>query len=177
MRCSVSPGNEKSSHVVIGQISGLYGVRGGLKVFSYTSPRERIFAYKPWLLKMNDTWVSRDVVSGKGQGKGLVVFLEGVSDRDKARELLGVEIAVAREQLPPLPAGEFYWSDLLGMEVVDLRGRSLGNVADMQETGANDVMVVAGKRKFLIPWVPEEIVKQVDIETGRVCVDWDPEYQ
>ena len=126
---------------------------------------------------MDTAWVPRDIVSGREQGKGLVVFLKGITDREEARNLLGVEIAVDRAQLPPLPAGEFYWSDLLGMQVVDMQGRPLGKVADMQETGANDVMVVVGERKFLLPWVPEEIVKQVDIETGRVCVDWDPEYQ
>ena len=165
------------SYVIIGKISGLYGVHGGLKVFSYTSPRERIFSYRPWLLKVGTAWSPRDVLSGKGQGKGLVVFLEGVTDRDMASSLLGVDIAVTREQLPQLPAGEFYWSDLFDMEVIDQSGRLLGKVVDMQETGANDVLVVQGEQKFMLPWVMDDIVKQVDIDKGRIYVDWDPEYQ
>ena len=173
----MSPGNKTNSHVIIGQISGLYGVHGGLKVFSYTSPRERIFSYSPWLLKVGTNWSSRNVVSSQGAGKGLVVFLEGVTDRDKASALLGVEIAVERQQLPALPAGEYYWSDLFDMEVVDIQGRVLGKVVKMQETGANDVLVVQGKRKFMLPWVMGEIVKQVDMDAGRILVDWDPEYQ
>lgn len=107
----------------------------------------------------------------------MVVFLQGVTDRDAAINLLGAEIAVSREQLPPLPAGQYYWSDLLDMQVIDLQGRLLGKVQALQETGANDVMVVQGDGKYLIPWVTEDIVKTVDIETGRIYVDWDPEYQ
>lgn len=173
----MSPTIDKSSHVVIGQINGMYGVHGGLRVFSYTSPRERIFSYRPWFLKRNAAWIAADIVSGREQGKGLVVFLEGVNDREQARGLLGSEIAVTREQLPPLPAGEYYWSDLLDMEVIDLQGRLLGKVVDIQETGANDIMVIQGERKLMIPWVTDDIIKQVDIETGRICVDWDTGYQ
>jgi len=155
----------------------LYGVHGGLKVFSYTSPRERIFSYRPWLVKQNAGWIRTEIVSNRNQGKGMVVFLQGVTDRDAAINLLGAEIAVSREQLPPLPAGQYYWSDLLDMQVIDLQGRLLGKVQALQETGANDVMVVQGDGKYLIPWVTEDIVKTVDIETGRIYVDWDPEYQ
>lgn len=173
----MSPTIEKSSHVVIGQINGLYGVHGGLKVFSYTSPRERIFSYRPWLLNKNAGWTAADIVSHREQGKGLVVFLRGVTDREQAGRLVGAEIAVTREQLPPLPAGEYYWSDLLDMEVIDMQDRILGKVMDIQETGANDVIVVRGDRQHMIPWVTDEIIKRVDIASGRIYVDWDTGYQ
>lgn len=127
---------------------------------------------------INDTWVSRHIISREGKGKGLAVFLEGITDTDQARSLLGIEIAVNREQLPSLTGGEFYWCDLIHLELIDTQGNILGKIAGMQETGANDVMVVfQGERKFLVPWVMHKIVKQVDLETGRVCVDWNPEYQ
>ena len=173
----MSPANEKNDHVIIGQINGLYGVHGGLKVFSYTSPRERIFSYNPWFLKRHGDWVAVDIESSKFQGKGLVVFLQGVTDRDRASSLLGAEIAVSRVQLPPLPAGEYYWFELLEMEVIDMQGRSLGKVVDMQETGANDVMVIQGERQIMVPWVMDEIIKRVDVETRRIYVDWDTGYQ
>ena len=173
----MSPGNAKDQHVIIGQISGLHGVRGGLRGFSYTHPRDRIFAYDTWLLKTNTAWIARKVVAGKGQGKGLVAFLEGISDRDQARELVGVEIAVTRDQLPQLAADEYYWNDLLHLEVIDTHGRSLGRVVEMQNTGANDVMVVQGGTKIMVPWVMDKVIKQVDIEAGRIYIDWDAGYQ
>lgn len=173
----MSPDNDESRHVIIGQVNGLYGVRGGLKVFSYTKPRQQIFAYKPWLLKMNATWVERNITSSKGTGKGLAVFLEGIEDREDAISLIGVDIAVNREQLPALPEGEFYWCDLIHLNVIDTDGKSLGKIINMQETGANDVMVVQGVHKILIPWVLGEVVKGVDLKAGQIYVDWLPEYQ
>ena len=146
-------------------------------MFSYTHPRRRIFAYATWLLKMHSAWVARKVVSSREEGKGLVVFLEGITEREQARELIGVEIAVTRDQLPPLAADEYYWTDLLHLEVVDMHGRLLGRVEQMQNTGANDVMVVQGGTKIMIPWVMDEVIKQVDIEGGRIYVDWDAGYQ
>ena len=167
-----------SRRVIIGKINGIYGVNGGLKVFSYTQPREQIFSYQPWVLKLSDSLVCRDIVTWQGKGKGLVVFLEGITDPEQARNLLGVEITVNREQLPSLPGGEFYWCDLIHLELVDTQGNSLGLIVDMQDTGANDVMVVRqGDRQLLVPWVMHKVVTQVDLETGRVYVDWNPEYQ
>ncbi|MBF8269242.1 MAG: 16S rRNA processing protein RimM [Gammaproteobacteria bacterium] len=127
---------------------------------------------------LNDTWVSRHISSRHGKGKGLVVFLEEITDAEQARSLLGGDIAVNREQLPSLPDGEFYWCDLIHLELIDTQGNLLGKIIDMQETGANDVMVVLqGERKFLVPWVMDKVVSQVDLEAGRVYVDWTPEYQ
>lgn len=169
--------NDPVRRVIIGHINGIYGVQGGLKIFSFTQPRERIFTYRPWLLNINGTWGSRSLISGTGKGKTLVAYLDGITGVDQARSMLGVEIAVARDQLPELPEGEYYWCDLMDMELFDTRGVSLGRVVDMQETGANDVMVVQGVQRYLVPWVPSRVVKQIDMETGRIYVDWDTEYQ
>ena len=164
--------------MIVGKINGLYGVNGGVKVFSYTRPREQIFKYQPWLLKINQTWRSTSFSSFQGKGNALIVFLDGITDAELARNLLGVEIAVDRKQLPALPGGQYYWCDLIQMDLVDIQGNSLGKIVEMQETGANDVMVVLqGDRKFLVPWVTDKIVRQVDREAGRVYVDWNPEYQ
>ena len=174
----MAPDNHPSRRVIIGKINGLYGVHGGLKVYSYTQPREQIFAYQPWWVKINDTWVSKQISSRHDKGKGLLVFLEGITDTDQARSLLGSDITVIREQLASLADGEFYWCDLIHLELIDTQGNLLGKIVDMQETGANDVMVVLqGERKFLVPWVMDKVVRQVDLKTGRVYVDWIPEYQ
>lgn len=163
--------------VIIGRVNGIHGVRGGLKVFSYTRPRDRIFSYSPWWLKSDSGWIERKSVQGRGQGKILIAFIEGVEDRDQARLFVDVDIAVDRGCLPELNEGEYYWYDLVHLDVFDMNGLKLGKVREMRETGANDVMVVEGAQDYLIPWVRDEIVKQVDLVSGSIVVDWDPEYQ
>jgi len=162
--------------VVVGRISGVYGVRGWVRVRSYTEPRENILRYSPWLLKSSDGWRSCALEEGRPHGKGIVVRLAGYEDRERAAALIGVEVAVRREQLPPLPAGEYYWADLIGLEVVTREGVSLGRIDHLLETGANDVLVVQGERERLIPYLPEQVVLGVDLDGGVMRVDWDPEF-
>lgn len=167
---------EDNSPVIIGRVNGLHGVRGGLKIYSYTRPRDQIFNYQPWLIRVGEAWVEHTISASQASGKGLVVTLTGIDDRDMANALVGRDIAIYRHQLAALAAGEYYWHDLVGLEVVDLQGKSLGRVVDMQETGANDVMVVAGADRHLIPWVVDEVIKAVDLQNGRITVDWNVEY-
>jgi 16S rRNA processing protein RimM len=155
--------------LVLGYISGLHGVQGWVKVFSYTDPRDNILNYSPWELAGR----SLKVEHGRIQGKGLVAKLSGIDDRDAAAVLLGAEIKVARERLPPLPEGEYYWADLCGLRVFDQAGRCLGVVDHLLETGANDVLVVKGEREILIPLVFGPVVKEVDLAGGSLRVDWE----
>lgn len=163
--------------VIIGRISGLYGVRGEVKVFSYTRPRERIFSYQPWLIKLESDWVEHELIKGSRRGRSLSALIEGIEDREKAGTLIGVDIAIYREQLPSLSEGEYYWYDLMGMEVVNRTGESFGYVTAIEETGANDVLLVQGQQRLLIPLVIGEIIKDVDMDNGRIQVEWDPEFQ
>lgn len=165
--------------VVLGRIAGIFGLRGELKVESYTEPREGICDYSPWLLRQGDAAadqvVERVVEEGRPHGKGVVVRLEGVTDIDLARALIGSEVLVPRSALPPTAAGEHYWDDLEGMKVVTVDGVELGEVDHLFETGANDVMVVRGERERLLPYIPDVIV-EVDAERRTIRVDWDPEF-
>ncbi len=161
--------------VTLGYISGVHGLKGQVKVFSYTDPREAIFDYQPWLVGPEQ----KEVTAGEGRrhGKTLVVSLPGVDSPEQAREWMQAEIAVRREQLPEVD-GSFYWADLVGLDVVTTGGQPLGQVAKMLETGANDVMVVRGGpdgRERLVPFVMGRFVTRVDLEAGRMEVDWDPE--
>lgn len=162
--------------VVVGKISGVFGVRGQVKVLSYTEPRENILNYDPWMLGSGDNWKSQEVISGKLQGKGLVVWLKGCTDRDQAQLLIGQEIAINKSQLPDAPAGEYYWSDLQGLQVITTEQQVLGKVSHLIETGANDVLVVKGDREHLIPYIKDQVVKQIDLDSGQMVVDWDPEF-
>lgn len=166
---------QDSEWVVLGRVSGLFGVRGWVKVYSYTAPRSNILRYPEWLLKGSDGWVRCKVEDGRSQGKGIVVKLEGYDDRDRAAELIGLEIAIGRDQLPEAGRGEYYWTDLEGLQVVTREGVELGVIESLFETGSNDVMVVEGDRQRLIPFTAHVVVA-VDLESGRVTVDWDPEF-
>jgi 16S rRNA processing protein RimM len=160
--------------VVLGRISGVYGVRGWVKVFSDTRPREGILRYSPWLL--GDAKEPKAVLEGRLQRKGVVARIAGCEDRDQAAALLDQEIAVPRDRLPPPSADEFYWVDLEGLEVITEEGTVLGMVDHLFSTGANDVLVVSGDRERLLPFAWDEVIRDVDFETGRIRVDWDPDF-
>lgn len=168
--------DEARPRIAVGRINGLYGVAGWMRVYSHTAPRAGILDYSPWYLEQAGTSRPYPVAEGRVHGKGIVVRLEGVADREQARALLGSDITVERRQLPPLPAGEFYWVDLLGLDVVTVAGTVLGTVADFIETGANDVLVVRGEREHLVPYLPERVITAVDRAAGRITVDWDPDF-
>lgn len=160
--------------VLLGHVSGVHGVRGWVKIHSLTEPREAIFEYQPWLL--GDAHEAVRISEGIKHGNRLIAHIEGVDDREAAEELVNRSIAVRREQLPRADAGEYYWTDLVGLEVRLQDGRVLGTVDRLVATGANDVLVVAGDRERLVPFVTGQYVKSVDLEHGVIVVDWDPDF-
>ena len=163
--------------VLLGRIVGVHGVRGELKLESYTDPRMRIFRYQPWQLGTGSGVVQVAGCQGRAQGKGIVATLPGIDDRDAAAALVGSDIRVPRAALPPAAPGEYYWADLEGLEVVTMQGVPLGRVSHLVATGANDVLVVRdGVRERLVPFLPGQFVAEVDIQGGRVVVDWDPDF-
>ena len=161
--------------ICVGRIIGAQGVKGWVKVFSDTSPRENILSYSPWKIQTGGRMQTVEV-SGRLQGKNVVVKLDGVDDRDAAIELVGSKIYILPEQLPNLDEGDFYWSDLIGLEVESLQAEPLGIIETMMATGANDVMVLQGDRERLIPFVMDDVVREVDLANNRVVVDWKPDY-
>jgi 16S rRNA processing protein RimM len=164
--------------ILLGRICGLYGIRGWVKVFSHTEPREGILDYRPWLLSTRDGgWERWEVAEGRRHGPTVVARLEGVEDRTTAEAFVGREIAVPAEALPPTAPGEYYWAELIGLEVRNGAGVALGRVTGLMETGAHDVLVVRGAdRERLIPFVEEAVVRVVDLKGGRIVVDWEPDY-
>ncbi|MBU0654507.1 MAG: ribosome maturation factor RimM [Gammaproteobacteria bacterium] len=162
--------------VTLGKVSGVFGVKGWVKVFSYTSERDGILSYEPWFLKIAGEWEAFRIAASQSQAKGIVVLFEGMVDRDQAQTLIGCEIAVPREQLRNLGNGEYYWTDLIGLDVVTTEGIALGKIGQLFETGSNDVMVVNGDRERLLPWIMNDVVKAVSLEENKILVDWDPEF-
>lgn len=161
--------------VTLGYVSGVFGVRGWIKIHSYTDPRENILEYSPWRVCLDGQWRTYKLEDGRSQGRGLVAKLASVDDPDAARALAGAVIAVPAGRLPALPDGKFYWSELLGLRVVTLDGRELGQVTGLMETGANDVLVLGGKPDRLVPFLWERVVQRVDTAAGLIVVDWQDE--
>ncbi len=164
--------------MLVGRIGGAYGIKGWLRINSFTEPAENIFSYVPWSLHAAlDGKLQRTVqlVQGKPHGKGLVAQLEDVTDRDEAESLRGLEIHVSREFIPEPGAGQYYWADLEGLRVEDKAGNELGQLDQLLDTGSADVMVICGAKRHLIPFIIGETVIDVDLNAGCIRVDWDTE--
>jgi 16S rRNA processing protein RimM len=171
--------------LTVGKITSVFGVKGWVKIYAYTSPIENIFDYQPWTVKTPQGDKAVEVDQWQRHGKGLIAHLKGVDDRDIAQTYCQSDCVVANSQLPPLDEGEYYWSQLMGLHVVsEYSGERqlLGKVQRLVETGANDVLVVRGckgsidERERLIPFVPEQYILNVDIAVGEMLIDWDPEF-
>ncbi|MBS0569728.1 MAG: ribosome maturation factor RimM [Proteobacteria bacterium] len=162
--------------LTVGRIVGIHGVDGWVKLESFTEPRLRIFSYRPWRLMLAGTESEVASAQGHEQGKGIVGKLPGCDDRDAAARLVGATIQVPRSALPKPKRGEYYWTDLEGLAVVNADGVDFGKVSHLFATGANDVLVVQGERERLIPYVTGQFVKEVNLQAGRITVDWDPEF-
>ena len=160
--------------IALGYVSAVHGIKGWVKIHSWTRPMEAILQYQPWLLGEERKPVK--IVDGRKQGKGLAALLPGYNDREQAATLVGLQIFVRRDQLPATAAGEYYWSDLEGLEVKTTGGELLGRVERLMETGANDVLVIRGDRDHLVPFIQGQYVKRVDLDDGLIEVDWDPEF-
>lgn len=172
---------EVGKEVILGKVGAVYGVKGWVKIHSFTDEPEAILDYFPWSLKLGNKIQSVEISDWRKHNNGLIVKVAGIDDRDIAQTMVGSEIFVMQEALPELPDGDFYWRDLIGLSVVTTQGYNLGTVSDMLETGANDVLVVKanpndgfGKKERLIPYLVDQVVTEVSIETKQICVDWDP---
>jgi len=164
--------SSSDKQIILGEITGIYGVRGWVKVYSHTKPLENIIDYNPWSILLGGTWQDRKVVEAKRHGKGIVALIEGYHDRDQARELIGSQIATSRDNLPELEQDEYYWTDLVGLKVVHVDGTPMGEVDHLFSTGANDVVVVKGDKERLIPFVQGDVIKEINLDTGPMQVDW-----
>ncbi|WP_147174055.1 ribosome maturation factor RimM [Pseudomonas sp. SJZ079] len=167
--------------VVLGKIVSVHGVKGDVKVYSFTDPIDNVLDYPRWTLKRDNEVKQVELVSGRLQGKVVVAKLKGLDDREVARSFAGFEILVPRSELPELAPGEFYWSQLVGLKVIDQVGQLLGTIDQLFETGANDVMVVKpctdslDQRERLLPYT-EQCVLSIDLAAGEMRVDWDADF-
>ena len=159
-----------------GKVVGAFGVRGWIKIHSYTAPPGNILKYLPWTLDVRELKTPVELVESALHSSVVVARLKGFDDRAQAETLKNARIYVPRNVFPELADGSFYWDDLIGLSVSTVGGHQLGRISGLMETGANDVMVVKGDRERLIPFVMDAYVKAVDTVAGTITVDWDPDF-
>ena len=138
---------QADERILLGHVTGIYGLKGWIKVHSDTSPRENIVSYKQWWLEQGGNWRQVGISGGRPQGKTIVAQVNGITTPEQASQLIGAKIAVGRSTLPEATEGEYYWTDLIGMQVVTADGVVIGPVDRLFETGANDVAVVTDLRE------------------------------
>jgi 16S rRNA processing protein RimM len=157
--------------VTLGKIAGTFGVHGWIKVQSFTDPPENIFEYDHWRLLRSGQWTSVEIEDGRVTGKGVLAKLAGIDTPEDARLYVGAELGVPRNEMPQTAPGEYYWSDLEGLEARSANGDVLGRVDHFRSTPAGDVVVVRGAREHWIPFVKDRILK-VDLDSGCIVLDW-----
>jgi 16S rRNA processing protein RimM len=162
--------------LTLGRISGVFGVKGWVKVISFTEPRDNVVEFRAWTLRQRGVDRTVEVEDGRSHGANVVAKLRGVDDRDSARDLVGAEVLVERAALPACEPGEYYWADLEGLEVRTPAGAVLGTVDHLLATGANDVLVLADAAQTMIPFVVGGVILSVDLDAGVIVADWSPEY-
>lgn len=172
--------SEQANQIVVGKFGAVYGIKGWLKIHSYTDDPEGVFLYKPWHVEYQGRQQEIQVTEYRRHSKTWIAKVEGFDIREDAQALVGLEISVSDDLLPELDDG-VYWRDLMGCQVKTTTGYDLGVVADMMETGSNDVLVVKsnptdafGKKERLIPYLDQQVIIRVDIANKFIEVDWDP---
>lgn len=169
--------SKPETEIALGVINGVYGIKGWVKVYSSTDPIENILKYKTWRLKQKNQEVVVKLADGRRHGKGIVAKFEGYDDRNRAETLIKAEINVLADELPELPEGEYYWRDLIGLDVINMEGKSYGRIDHMMPTVANDVMVVKDDDvERLIPFVQGVYVIKIDLDANIAQVDWPEDF-
>lgn len=169
--------------IVLGKLGSAYGIRGWLRVYSSTESAENIFTYQPWFIKKSGSssdWKMILLESWRPHNRDWIIKIKNIEDRETARLLTNYEIMIDASQLPDLTSGNFYWKDLIGCKVVTISGYHLGKVIALIETGSNDVMVVKANhndafgiiQERLIPFIYGPVIKNVDLTTSVMKVDW-----
>jgi len=172
-----------TQQIVIGRFGAVYGIKGWLKINSFTDHAENIFEYTPWVIQQKGQMQTILITDWKRHNNGLICKLKDIDTREDAQALTGLDIIVAADHLPSLPKGEYYWRDLIGCAVVTTKGYQLGSVTELMETGSNDVLVVKanpndafGTKERLIPFIDDQVILNIDVSARMIEVNWDPDF-
>ena len=179
------PLSDQNERIILGKVSGFFGVRGWVKLYSYTDPKSNILSYKSLYIKLQGQWQKATLDDGRLHGKGVIGHFSGYDTREAVSDMLGAELAIERSQLKPLGSNEYYWHDLIGLQAINVQEHVLGRVVKIIETAAHDVLVIQPERQnetnamadqILIPYVLDQYVLKIEPGKGKILVDWQPEW-
>lgn len=168
--------------LLVGKIGKVYGIRGWLKIFSYTEKKENIFNYQPWFIinKIKKKIILED---WKKINDNLVIKIKNIDDRQISMFFTNHKIYVNKFDLPNLSKNEFYWKDILGCKIININGYEMGIVTNLIQTKFNDVLIVKSNLKdffkikeILIPFIRNKVIKKVFLKKKIIKVDWDPNF-
>lgn len=162
--------------VIVGRFGRPHGIKGFVTVHSFTEPNDNILSYSDWHVSLNGQWQVIKLLSVQIHNKAIVAQIEGFPERESVARLTNIEIAIRKDQLAPLAPGEYYWHQLVGMKVINQQGQAFGEVVEVMPTGSNDVLVVQGEKRHLIPYLPEQFIIEVNDESQTITVDWDMDF-
>lgn len=168
--------------LTIGKFGSPYGIRGWVKILSFTEIPEYIFHYKPWLVRKTNLLEIIKLNNWKKNNKTTIAKIDGINDRTQAELIKNQKIFINNHSLPKLTKGNYYWKDIIGCTVININNYIFGNVKKLIETGSNDVLVVrsnckdfAIKERF-IPFIEQKIIKNINISNKIIKVDWNPNF-
>jgi 16S rRNA processing protein RimM len=162
------------TYILVGKIGTTYGVQGWLKIHTYTEFGASILEYRPWYLEYKDKgWTPIEIESSRLHNNGIIIKFSHINTPEEARLLTGINIGITRSQLPALNENEYYWSDLVGLTVINKNGEILGKVAYLIATGSNDVLVVKGEKEHAIPFLQGSVITRIDLNQQSIWVDWE----
>ena len=165
-----------SAYVTIGRFGKTYGVKGWIKIQSYTEPTENILNYSPWFMQQDGQWVTINLETAKAHGNQLIAKLDGFEAPETVRRFTNVEIAIPRDDLPLVDTDENYLHDLLGLTVLNQEKVELGKIARYFDNGAQVILDISGEKRYLLPFVRENVILSVDLDAGIVHVEWDADF-
>ncbi|BGI50776.1 MAG: ribosome maturation factor RimM [Arsenophonus endosymbiont of Ceratovacuna japonica] len=171
------------NYVILGKLGTAYGIHGWIKVFSFTKYNEDIFKYQPWFIQHLKQWKKLKIEKWKNHNNNFIIKINNINDRNDANLITNCKIIINSLQLPKLKNNEYYWKDLIGYKVITVKGYNLGYVQNLMETVSNDVLIIKSNKKDtfninkrLIPFIDKQVIKNINICTKIIKVDWDPSF-
>lgn len=168
--------NNQENWVIIGRFGRPHGIKGFIKIHSFTDPADNILRYTDWHVFFKNQWQPIKLSGLEVHNKTIVTRVDGYTERESVADLTNADIAVAKEQLAELEPGEYYWHQLIGMQVKNQKGESFGRVIEVMPTGANDVLVVQGEKKHLIPYLLGQFIIDINLDQQLIVVDWELDF-
>ncbi|MCP3679454.1 MAG: ribosome maturation factor RimM [Gammaproteobacteria bacterium] len=167
--------SQSARYITMGKFGKPFGVKGWIKVTSYTDPIEQLLNYQPWHYQQHSqiAWQALEIDANKVQGKGLLIHIKGCDSPEQVKSYTNGLIAIERDKLPTLVVGEYYWCDLEGLTVINQQGETLGIIDYLFTTASNDVIVVKGEQLYYIPYIQDDFVIEIDLAAGQMIVAWE----